>query len=81
MAHEFVGIAEFGVDDLAVVHDDVGIEISAADLSELLGHFNVLKGVEGTRRGDLFCKRPAFGIEREGLFAYGQGSPLRHLDG
>ena len=33
VAHEFVGITEFRIDDLAVVHDDVGMEISASNLS------------------------------------------------
>jgi len=72
VAHEFVGITKLRIDDLAVVHDDVGMEISAADLSEFLGHFDILKRVEGAGRGDVLCKRPACGVEREDLFAYGR---------
>jgi len=36
VAHELVGITELRIDDLAVVHDDMGMEIPAADLSKLL---------------------------------------------
>jgi hypothetical protein len=46
VTHEFVGITELRIDNLAFVHDDMGMEIPAADLSELLGHFDILKGVE-----------------------------------
>jgi hypothetical protein len=51
VAHELVGKTELRIDDLAVVHDDVGMEISAPDFSELLGHFDVLKGIERAGRG------------------------------
>jgi len=36
VAHELVGITELRVDDFSVVHDDVRMEIPAADLSQLL---------------------------------------------
>jgi hypothetical protein len=54
--HEFIGIPEFGVDDLAVVHNDVGMKIPASDLSELLGHFDILEGVEGAGLSYLLFK-------------------------
>ena len=56
VAHEFVGVSEFGVDDLAVVHNNVGMKIPTSDLSELLGHFDILEGVEGAGRGYLLFK-------------------------
>jgi len=56
VAHEFVGIPEFGVDDLAVVHNNVRMKIPASDLPELLGHFDILEGVEGAGRCYLLFK-------------------------
>jgi len=46
VAHEFVGITELRIDDLAVIYDDMGMQIPTTDLSKLLGHFDTLKGVE-----------------------------------
>jgi hypothetical protein len=46
VTHEFVGITELRIDNFAFVQDDVGMEIPASDLPELLGYFDILKGVE-----------------------------------
>jgi len=46
MAYEFIGITEFRVDDFAFVHDDMGVQITAADFSKPLSYFDAFKGIE-----------------------------------
>ena len=46
VAYEFVGITKFRIDDFAVVHDDMGIEVSTTNLSKSLGYFDIFKGIE-----------------------------------
>lgn len=80
VAHEFIRIPQFGIDDLAVVHDDMGMQVPAADLAELLGHFDVLKRIEGAGRGDLFCKGTGFRVERMDLLSDRQRVVNPHRD-